>query len=132
MTTHPETIDAYIAALPDEVQAMVEALRVAIREAVPDIVEAIKYGMPAFRLKDTYVIYLAAWKKHIGLYPVARNLPFEDEITPYRAEKDTLQLRYQDPLPLDLVARIVAARAAELRLRAPKPPARAKQATAGS
>lgn len=132
MKNHPETIDAYIAALPDEVQPMVEALRAAIRDAVPDVVEAIKYGMPAFRLNGTYVIYLAAWKKHIGVYPVARNLPFEDEITPYRAEKDTLQLRYQDPLPLDLVARIVAARAAELRLREPKPSARAKRAAAES
>jgi uncharacterized protein YdhG (YjbR/CyaY superfamily) len=111
-----DSIDAYIAALPVAVQPMIEEVRHAILKAEPDTRETIKYNMPAFRLDDTYLIYLAAWEKHIGLYPVARGTEaFEAEIAPYRAAKDTVRFDFGNSIPHDLIESIVKARAAEIR-----------------
>ena len=109
------TIDAYIAAQEPHAAAILEELCRTIHAAVPEVTEEIKYGMPAFRLAGTYLIYVAAWKKHIGLYPVAFGTEFEAEIAPYRAAKDTVQFKYSQPIPVELVAKIVRARAATIR-----------------
>ena len=74
--------------------------------------------MPTWRLKDTYVIYAAAWKAHIGLYPVYRgDAEFEAAIAPYRDKKDTVKFVYKKPMPFEIVERIVKARLAELETR---------------
>jgi len=105
------SIDAYIAAQEPHVSAILEELRRTIHAAVPGVAEEIKYGMPAFRLTGTYLIYVAAWKNHIGIYPVTFGTDFEAEIAPYRAAKDSVQFKYTKPVPFDLVRKIVAARA---------------------
>lgn len=108
------TIDAYTARQEPHVAAILEELRRAIHAAVPGVTEEIKYAMPAFRLGGTYLIYVAAWNKHIGVYPVAFGTDFEAEIAPYRAAKDTVQFKYSQPIPVELVAKIVRARAAAI------------------
>lgn len=110
----PPDIDAYIAAQSEPARSILTRLRAAIRAAVPDAVESISYGMAAFHYRGQPLAYLAAWKHHIGLYPVAFDTPFEAEIAPYRAAKDTVQFKYNQPVPCDLVSRIVAARAEKL------------------
>jgi uncharacterized protein YdhG (YjbR/CyaY superfamily) len=112
-----ETINAYIAAQPEPVRRILAELRRTIHTAVPGVTEEIKYRMPAFRLAGTYLLYVAAWKKHIGMYPVSFGTDFEPEIAPYRAEKDTVQFKYAEPVPYELVARIARARAAALAAR---------------
>ena len=105
------SVDAYIDGLPGPVAARVAALRDTIRAAVPNMTETIKYGMPAFRMGDTYLVYLGAWKKHVALYPVARgDADFEARVGPYRAEKDTVRFEHKNDLPLDIVILIVEAR----------------------
>lgn len=105
------SVDAYIDGLPGPVAARVSALRDTIYKAAPAVTETIKYGMPAFRMGDTYLVYLGAWKKHIALYPIARgDAAFEAKLAPYRAEKDTVRFEHKDDLPLDVVAMIVEAR----------------------
>ena len=73
----PPDIDAYIAAQPEPARGILAQLRATIRSAVPDAVESISYGMAAFHYRDKPLAYLAAWKHHIGLYPVAFDTPFE-------------------------------------------------------
>ena len=107
----PPDIDAYIATQSEPARSILIQLRAAIRAAVPDAAESISYGIAAFHYRGEPLAYLAAWKHHIGLYPVAFDTPFEAEIAPYRAAKDTVQLKYKEPVPYDLVSRIVAARA---------------------
>ena len=107
----PPDIDAYIATQSEPARSILIQLRAAIRAAVPDAAESISYGIAAFHYRGEPLAYLAAWKHHIGLYPVAFDTPFEAEIAPYRAAKDTVQLKYKQPVPYDLVSRIVAARA---------------------
>ena len=111
----PPDVSAYIAAQPEPARSILTQLRATIHGAVPETAEAIKYGMAAFLYRGKHLIYVAAWKHHVGVYPVAFDTPFEAEIAPYRAEKDTVQFRYNEPVPYDLVARIVAARAEKLR-----------------
>jgi uncharacterized protein YdhG (YjbR/CyaY superfamily) len=104
------TVDDYVAALPDHVRPVMENLRRSIRAVVPDIGETISYKMPTFTLDGLPLLHLAAWKKHVGLYPLP---PMDDDlgraVAPYRAAKDTMQLTYAEPIPYDLVERVVSA-----------------------
>lgn len=104
-------VDAYIDGLPGPVAARMAALRETIRQAAPAMTETMKYGMPAFRMGDTYLVYLGAWKKHIALYPVARgDTDFEARVGPYRAEKDTVRFEHKNDVLFDVVTLIVEAR----------------------
>jgi uncharacterized protein YdhG (YjbR/CyaY superfamily) len=110
------TIDDYVAALPDAVQAVASAVRATIGEAAPGAVEAVKYDMPAFQKDGASFVYFAVWKKHIGMYPIYRgNSEFENVIGPYRAKKDTVQFSLDKPLPIELITRIVHSQLAKLR-----------------
>ena len=71
--TAPTNIDEYIAQFPPDVQEILQELRATIRAAAPEAEEAISYQMPTFKLKG-YLVYFAAYKKHIGFYPVPRAL----------------------------------------------------------
>lgn len=111
----PETVDAYIAGFPAEIAAFLTTLRQTIRGAAPTATETIKYGMAAYLIGKDPVIYLAGWKHHAGLYPVHPQSPeIEAAIAPLRAAKDTLQLKYKNPISHDLIAAIVAERVARL------------------
>jgi uncharacterized protein YdhG (YjbR/CyaY superfamily) len=110
----PSDIDSYIAGQSEPARSILTQLRATILGAVPEAAESISYGMAAFHYRGQPLIYVAAWKHHIGLYPVAFGTPFEAEIAPLRAARDTVQLKYKQPMPYDLVSRIVAARAAGL------------------
>jgi uncharacterized protein YdhG (YjbR/CyaY superfamily) len=67
-TQKPQDIDAYISQFPVEVQAVLEEVRATIRQGAPDAKEVISYQMPAFK-QHGILVYFAAWKNHIGLYP---------------------------------------------------------------
>ena len=108
MPSTSSTIDAYIATFPAEIQAVLTQLRRVIREAVPEAQESIRYGMPAFGVGKHYV-YMAANKKHVGLYALYGLDDLERELTPYRGKgtKDALHFAYSQPLPLELIAKVV-------------------------
>jgi uncharacterized protein YdhG (YjbR/CyaY superfamily) len=102
-------IDDYIAAFPEDVQAILEQVRRAIRRAAPRAEEAISYQIPTFNLDGTYLVYFAAWKHHIGLYPVpAFDEAIEEELSPCRAGRASLRFPIRKPIPYDLVERTVA------------------------
>jgi uncharacterized protein YdhG (YjbR/CyaY superfamily) len=109
------SIDAYIATFPADVQARLEAIRAAIRAAVPSATETISYNIPTFRLAGTYLLYFAGWKQHVSIYPVP---PGDDalahDVAPYRDARSTLKFPHKQPLPIDLIPRLVAARLAEI------------------
>ncbi len=103
------SIDDYIASFPADVQLVLHELRSAIRRAAPGSAEIIRYDMPTTMLDGRYLVHFAAWKRHIGLYPIPYfDGPLNNEIAPYRAAKDTVRLPYNKPIPYDLVERLVA------------------------
>lgn len=106
----PADIDEYIAAFPDDVRQMLREVRAVVNAAVPGGEEKIRYGMPAVMLGGRYAIHFAAWKKHLGLYPVpVLDDELEAELAPYRAAKDSVNFSYTKPIPYDLIARVSAA-----------------------
>ena len=112
----PATVDEYVAALPERVAAIVERLRAVVHAAVPGAGERISYGMPTFVLDGLPLVHLAAWKKHIALYPLPStdgDAGLEQAIAPYRGTRDTLRLSLGRPIPLELVGRVVTALAAQ-------------------
>jgi len=108
----PRSVDDYLAALPDERRAAMEDLRRAIREAAPDADEVIAYQMPAFRLDGRFLVSYAAFKRHYSLFPASEAVVAElgDDVAPYLAGRGTIRFPAEAPIPLELVARIVAIR----------------------
>lgn len=103
-------VDDYIAALPAEAQPVLQRIRNIIHAGAPGAVESIRYQMPTVFVDGHYLVYFAAWKHHIGLYPIPTlDEALEAEVTPYRAPKDSLRFPYRQPIPYDLFARLVAA-----------------------
>jgi uncharacterized protein YdhG (YjbR/CyaY superfamily) len=97
-------IEAYIAALPDDRKVLAEDIRKTILKAVPRAAQSIRYDMPAFHMGGDRYLYFAMWKAHVGLYPIyALPTDLEARVTPYRAKTDTLQFKYKDGVPLDLI-----------------------------
>jgi len=110
--TAPKNIDEYIAAFPHDVQDILEKIRMTIRKAAPEAEETISYQMPTFTLNGHYLVYFAAFKKHIGFYPAPiGNAEFEQELSVYGAGKGTVKFPLDQPIPFDLISKIVKFRA---------------------
>jgi uncharacterized protein YdhG (YjbR/CyaY superfamily) len=111
----PATIEEYFAALPERSRAALEELRRTIVGAAPDATEGISYGMPAFKDQGRILVYYAAFAKHYSLFPGSKAAiaALGDEGAAYATGKGTLRFRYDEPLPADLVTRIVRTRLAE-------------------
>jgi uncharacterized protein YdhG (YjbR/CyaY superfamily) len=103
----PKDIDEYIAAFAPEVQSILEAIRLVIKQAAPQAQEAMSYNIPSFRLNGT-LVYFAAFKKHIGFYPPVRgDARLAKAIAPYSGEKGSLKFPLDEPIPYALIKRIV-------------------------
>jgi uncharacterized protein YdhG (YjbR/CyaY superfamily) len=108
-----ETMDAYIATFPKEVQVLLESMRQAIRAAAPAAEESISYQMPTFKLNGN-LVHFAAFKHHIGLYPTPSGTEaFKNELASYESGKGSIKFPMDKPIPLDLVKRIVEFRVRE-------------------
>jgi uncharacterized protein YdhG (YjbR/CyaY superfamily) len=110
--TKPSTIDEYIAGYPPEVQSILEKIRMTIQQAAPEAEETISYGMPTFRRKGP-LVYFGAFKKHIGFYPPVKDEALRREAAVYEGEKRSLRFPVDQPIPYELIARIVKARLRE-------------------
>jgi uncharacterized protein YdhG (YjbR/CyaY superfamily) len=107
------SIDEYIAMFPADIQAKLEAVRATVHAAAPDAEERISYLMPTFYLKGN-LVHFAALKSHIGFYPTPSGIEaFADESSQYKSTKGAMQFPIDQPMPLELISRIVKFRAAE-------------------
>ncbi|MFC7431744.1 MULTISPECIES: iron chaperone [unclassified Agrococcus] len=110
MTEPPPDVAAYLDGVPLEVADRLRQVRAIALAVVPDAEERVRYGIPAVMLGGRYAIHYAGWKAHVGLYPVpVLDDALEAEVAPLRKGKDGVVLRHRDPLPTDLISRIVAA-----------------------
>ena len=102
------TIDDYIASFPDDVQAVLSEVRKTIRQAAPEAVESISYQIPTYKLNGQPLIYFAGWKHHISIYPLpAGDASFEMGLDQYRTGKGTAQFPLDQPIPYDLIRKMV-------------------------
>lgn len=112
-TSSYNNIDEYIAGFPQDIQAILQKIRATIREAAPEAVEAISYQMPTFKLKGN-LVHFAAWKTHIGFYPTPSGIThFEAELSPYERSKGAVHFPLNQPIPYDLIRKIVLVRVQE-------------------
>jgi uncharacterized protein YdhG (YjbR/CyaY superfamily) len=101
------SIDEYIAGFTPEIQAVLQKVRATIGRSAPGAEEVISYQMPAFR-QNGILVYFAAWKKHIGLYPpISGDAKLQKAVAPYAGPKGNLQFPLDKSIPYDLIARIV-------------------------
>jgi uncharacterized protein YdhG (YjbR/CyaY superfamily) len=107
------TIDEYIAGFPPKVQTVLKKIRSTIRKTAPQAEEKISYRMPAFG-HGGILIYFAAFKKHIGVYPpVHGDARLNKRLARYRGEKGNLKFPLDEPIPYELIASIVRYRMKE-------------------
>lgn len=108
-----KTIDEYIAQFTPEVQEILKTLREVIKEAAPEAEEKISYQMPAFALQGN-LVYFAAFRNHIGFYPTPSGISaFRDELSRFKSAKGSVQFPLSQPIPYDLIRKIVIFRVAE-------------------
>jgi uncharacterized protein YdhG (YjbR/CyaY superfamily) len=110
-------VRAYLARLPAETLRAFERLRGAIRAAAPGTVEAFSYGIPAFRLEGRILIWCAAWKSHLSLYPISEEFARGHgiDVSAYQTARGTIRFPLSAPPPVALVKRLVKARIADLK-----------------
>ena len=109
------TIDEYILSFPPEIQNRLTEVRKTIQEAAPEATEAIKYAIPTFVLNGN-LVHFAAFKNHIGFYPVPSGLSaFQEELSLYKQGKGSVQFPHGTALPLTLIKKIVLFKAEEVR-----------------
>jgi uncharacterized protein YdhG (YjbR/CyaY superfamily) len=109
----PENIDAYIAGFPEPVRKVLEQVRTTIRQAAPEAEEAIRYAIPTFQLQGD-LVHFAAFKNHVGFYATpSGHEAFAPELSNYKLGKGSVQFPLDQPMPIDLIARIVQFRVAE-------------------
>jgi uncharacterized protein YdhG (YjbR/CyaY superfamily) len=114
------SIDEYIGMFPPDVQVKLQQIRKTIHEAAPGAQEKISYKMPAFTLNGN-LVYFAAFKSHIGFYPIPSGIEaFKEELSKYEQGKGSVQFPLDEPMPLDLIRRIVLFRAEENRKKSKK------------
>ncbi len=103
----PKTIDEYISGFPITTQNVLWQVFEILKIKLPKAEEAISYGIPTFKLNNTYVVYFAGYKKHISLYPAPiEHEDFKKDLAKYKAGKATVQFSLNKPLPIKLIEKI--------------------------
>jgi len=121
MRSQATSIDEYISEFPLETQKRLQEIRALIRETLPEATETISYAIPTFDLNGKHVVHFAGYEHHIGFYPVPRgSKEFAEELKAYKGGKGTAQFPLGEPLPKDLIRRVVEFRAEESRRAAAK------------
>jgi uncharacterized protein YdhG (YjbR/CyaY superfamily) len=108
-----KTVDEYISNFPKNIQNILENLRKTISKSAPNAEEAISYQIPTFKLNGN-LVHFAAYKNHIGFYPTPSGIEaFIEELSPYEVSKGTVKFPIDEPIPFDLVRKIVEYRVKE-------------------
>lgn len=109
-------VEEYLARFDGEVRVRLETMRRTIRAAAPDAVESMSYGMPAYKLGGKPLVYFAGYAHHVGFYATPNgHEEFAADFARYTQGKGSVQFPHTDPLPVDLVSRVVQFRVASLR-----------------
>lgn len=103
----PPNADEYITQFPEDVQKILMKLRAVIKEAAPEAQERISYGMPGF-YQNGMLVWFGGHTHHIGFYPTGEGVEaFKKELAGYKISKGAVQFPLEQPIPYDLIRKIV-------------------------
>ena len=110
------TIDEYIAEFPPDTQARLKQVRTLVRDTAPeDAVETISYAIPTFDLRGKHLVHFAGYDRHVGFYPAPTGMEaFKKDFEGYKTGKGSVQFPLDQPLPTELIRRIVEFRVGEV------------------
>ncbi|MGR6966145.1 iron chaperone [Geodermatophilus sp. URMC 61] len=106
----PAPVDEYLAGLPGGVRERVQQVRQLVTSAVPGAAETLRYGTPTFTVDGRSLVHVTVWTRHVALHPLPRQLAdpeLEAAVAPYRGAGDAMHLPHRDPVPRELVRRVV-------------------------
>jgi uncharacterized protein YdhG (YjbR/CyaY superfamily) len=110
-----KSVDEYIAAFPPETQKALQEMRSVIRSTAPEATETISYAMPTFDLGKRHLVHFAGYARHIGFYPIPTGIEaFKQELKGYKQGRGSVQIPLDEPMPTDLIRRIVEFRVREI------------------
>lgn len=111
------TVAQYMADTPPAARRALKAIHTAIKSVAPGVTERISYGIPTFELDGKYLLYMAAFKEHVSVYPVTAGMVarYADDISKYRSGKGTLRFPLDKPLPVALIKKLAKVRVEERR-----------------
>lgn len=111
----PKSTDEYISSFPAATQIILQEVRETIKNAAPNANESISYGMPAYKLNGKALVYFAGYKNHIGFYATPTgHAEFTEELAKYKQGKGSVQFPINEPMPLNLITKIVKFRVSEV------------------
>lgn len=114
-------IDKYIKGFPDDVQTTMQKIRKAIKTVAPKAEETINYGIPSFKLNGKYLVHFGGWKKHIGFYPTpSGTVTYKKELAKYESGKGSVKFPLDQPIPYELIKKIVKFRMKDILARVKK------------
>lgn len=110
-----KNVDEYIQMFPKNIQKILKEVRKTIQKTAPKAEEKISYSMPSYKFNGKYIVYFAAWKDHIGLYPTSSGVrAFKKELAPYKVTKGSIHFPLDQPIPHNLIKKIVSFRLKEV------------------
>lgn len=110
-----ETIDEYIKEFSPEIQKILLIIKLIIRDLAPNAEETISYQIPTFKLNKKNLVHFAAFKKHIGFYPIPSGIEaFKEELSLYESGKGSVKFPLSNPIPFDLIKKMVEFRIKEI------------------
>lgn len=110
------SVDAYIDQFDGEVKARLLKMRAIVRAAAPEAEESIAYGMPAYKLRGKPLVYFAGYEHHVGFYATPNgHEAFKEEFSKYKQGKGSVQFPNDQPLPVDLIKRVVNYRCEQMK-----------------
>lgn len=108
-----DLVDAYISQFPPAAQEILTNIRMIIFEEAPEITEKMSYQMPTY-WRGKNLFHFAAFKSHIGFYPApSGTAPFTEELIPYKYAKGSLRFPLNEPIPYELIRKIIQYRLKE-------------------
>jgi uncharacterized protein YdhG (YjbR/CyaY superfamily) len=110
-------IRKYLAALPPDARRKLKAIRLQILTVAPDAVEHFSYGIPGFRVDGQPLVWYAAFKNHLSMYPLTPGIRrgLGAELDRYETAKGTIRFPLTKPPSAALVKKLVKARVTEIR-----------------
>ena len=115
MSTPTTAVDRYISNYTGDARQRLEQMRTLINSEVPDAVESISYGLVGYKLHDKPLVYFGGFPKHTGFYATPNGHEmFKQDFAQYKQGKGSVQFPLDQPLPLDLIRRVVQYRKATI------------------